>query len=109
MSTHPYQIILTTCPDNETARGIAESLVAAGLAACVNILPAVQSVYRWRGNIETDDESLLLIKSGTGNFAAISQRIVELHPYELPEVIAVPIVDGLKEYLKWLDEPDKTQ
>ena len=76
MNAHRYQIILTTCPDEETARRIAENLVGAGLAACVNILPAVQSVYRWRGNIETDEVWLLLIKSGTGNFAAISQRIV---------------------------------
>ena len=104
----PYRLVLTTCPDTETANRIAEALVKERLAACVNVLPAMQSVYRWRGNIESTSEHLLLIKIRADDYAAVEQRIRTLHSYELPEVIAVPLVGGLAAYLAWIDNPDTT-
>jgi periplasmic divalent cation tolerance protein len=74
------------------------------LTACVNILPAVRSIYRWKGEVEQADETLALMKTTQQGFSALRDRIKELHPYETPEVIAVPIVDGLVEYLAWVGE-----
>lgn len=102
MSTH-YQIILCTCPDFETANNIARQLVGAKLAACINILPSVTSVYEWQGQIETAQEHLLLIKSCQSHYAKIAAEIKNAHPYELPEVIAVSIENGLPDYLKWIN------
>jgi len=102
----PCQIILTTCPDGETAGVIARSLVETGLAACVNILPPMRSIYRWKGTLEESSEQLLVIKATQERFTAIRDRIRSLHPYELPEIIAVPIADGLPEYLAWLHHPE---
>ena len=104
--TAACQIVLTTCPDAETAAHIARTLVEERLAACVNILPPMRSVYRWKGRVEEADELLLVIKAAAGPFAALRDRLRALHPYELPEIIAVPIVDGLPEYLAWLHHPD---
>ena len=104
--THKYQIVLTTCPDEESAQTIARALVEQRLAACVNILPAVQSVYLWKGKIQQDQERLLIIKSTEQQYSKIEQGIRKLHPYELPEIIAVSITNGLNEYLKWLENPE---
>jgi periplasmic divalent cation tolerance protein len=101
-----YQLILSTCPDHETASRIAEMLVNDHLAACVNILPGIQSAYQWKGKVEISNEVLLLIKSHRNRYTAIQTRIRQLHPYELPEIIAVPISQGLPEYLSWLDQPE---
>jgi periplasmic divalent cation tolerance protein len=101
-----FQIVLTTCPDEVCAERIARALVAEGLAACVNILPPMRSIYRWKGKIEDVTEQLLVIKSVTARFPAIRDRLRALHPYELPEIIAVPIADGLPEYLAWLNKPE---
>ena len=92
MNKLAHQIILCTCPDEETAKGVATALVDAGLAACVNIQPSITSVYRWHGKTEIANESLLVIKSRTENYSGIEKKIIDLHPYELPEIIAVPIV-----------------
>lgn len=100
-----FQLILSTCPDSATAERIANTLVEEKLAACVNILPQAQSVYRWRGKVETGSETLVLIKSKAVNFGSIATRIQSLHPYELPEIIAVPITEGSPEYLSWLANP----
>jgi periplasmic divalent cation tolerance protein len=108
MSLPKCQIVLTTCPDNAAAERIAKALVAERLAACVNILPITQSIYLWKGQVESAAEQLLLIKSLTRTFRKIEKRILELHPYELPEVIAVPITSGFKDYLAWVRDPDKT-
>jgi len=97
-------VVLCTAPDRAVAERIAEALVVEGLAACVNILPGISSVYQWQGRVETDSELLLIIKSRQGVYQRLEQRVVELHPYELPEVIAVPITDGLTGYLTWVDE-----
>ena len=98
-----YQIILCTCPDKETAEKIAHLLVNDKLAACVNILPGITSIYLWHEQIELTQEHLLLIKSNKGCYQAIEKTIKKHHPYELPEIIAVPIENGSPEYLHWID------
>ena len=97
-------IALNTCPDAVTASKLANMLVEKGLAACVNILPAVTSVYRWQGKIEQGNEVMLIIKTRKDVFSQLEETIRDNHPYELPEVVAVPIDTGLKEYLNWIDE-----
>lgn len=106
MSQNLFQIVLTTCPEKTSAERIANALVEEGLAACVSILPPMQSIYRWKGKVEQANEQLLVIKSNSARFPAIRERIQALHPYELPEIIAVPIADGLPGYLAWLNNPD---
>jgi periplasmic divalent cation tolerance protein len=98
-----YQIILCTCPDKNTAENIARLLVKDKLAACVNILPGITSIYTWRKQIESAEEHLLLIKANKSIYQAIEAAIIKQHPYELPEIIAVPIENGLPEYLHWID------
>ncbi|MFV5212256.1 divalent-cation tolerance protein CutA [Azonexus caeni] len=97
-------LILTNCPDEAVANAIALAVVEEGLAACVNLLPRVQSIYRWQGVVESASEVPLLIKASAANYPALEQRIAELHPYELPEIIALPITRGLPAYLNWLAE-----
>ena len=96
-------LILSNCPDEATANAIALALVEEKLAACVNILPRVQSVYRWQGAVESASEIPLLIKSTAAQYAAVEAAIRQLHPYEVPEIIALPISCGLPAYLNWLD------
>ena len=93
---------LCTCPDAATAARIAAALVEERLAACVNVLPGVESVYRWQGRVERASEVLLLIKSTRERLPALTARVVELHPYELPELVAVDIAGGLPGYLAWI-------
>ncbi len=95
-------MILTNCPDEATANAIALTLVEEKLAACVNLLPRVQSIYRWQGKIDSASEIPLLIKSTANAYPALEKRLQELHPYELPEIIAWPISQGLPAYLNWL-------
>ncbi|MHB8454407.1 MAG: divalent-cation tolerance protein CutA [Acidiferrobacterales bacterium] len=102
MAETPYQIVLTALPDASSAQQLGEALVHERLAACVSILPAMQSIYTWQGKTETATEHLVLIKSLVSRYAAIQDRIQALHPYELPEILAVPIADGLPAYLAWL-------
>jgi periplasmic divalent cation tolerance protein len=94
-----------TCPDVGSAQSLAEALVREGLAACINRLPAVQSTYRWKGEVVTDSEELLLIKTTTARFPALKERLLALHPYELPELIAVPVAQGHEAYLNWVRDP----
>jgi len=96
-------VVLCTCPDEATGERIASALVGEHLAACVNRMANVVSTYRWRGNIQHDSEQLLIVKSTSDRFAALRDRIVALHPYEVPEVIAIDVVDGLDRYLSWID------
>lgn len=95
-------LCLCTCPDAESAARLAEALVDERLAACVNRLPGVLSSYRWQGELRTDGEELLLIKTTTARFEALQARLLALHPYELPELIALPIEQGLAAYLDWV-------
>lgn len=98
-----HQLVLCTCPDADTAQRIAGHLIDARLAACVNILPGILSVYHWQGKRESAQEQLLLIKTTDAAYKQLEQAIVEQHPYELPEVIAVSIENGLADYLAWID------
>jgi periplasmic divalent cation tolerance protein len=95
-------VTFCTCPDHATAEKIAKDLVEGGLAACVNILPKLTSVYMWKGQIETAEEHLLIIKSSTDAYAGIETAIRSQHPYELPEIIALPIDRGLPDYINWI-------
>lgn len=103
-SDHTYQLIFCTCPDGQSAKKLATLLVEKCHAACVNMIPGLTSVYRWQGKIETDSEYLLLIKSRADHYLAVEQMIRKQHPYELPEIIAVPIDNGSDGYLRWIDE-----
>ena len=95
-------LIITNCPDEETANAIALAAVEAKFAACVNILPRVQSIYRWQGGVESATEIPLLIKSTTTSYPALEALIRERHPYHIPEIIALPIARGLPAYLDWV-------
>ncbi len=99
-----YRIVLCTCPNMGAAEGIANQLVAAGLAACVNIVPGLKSVYLWKGAVATDDELLLLIKTTEARYQDLETAIREAHPYELPEIVCVPILAGLPGYLQWIQD-----
>lgn len=90
------------CPDRATADRIARTLVDERLAACVTALPGATSTYRWQGQVEQADEVLLLIKTTTGRYPALQARLPALHPYELPELVAVEAAAGLPDYLHWL-------
>ena len=96
-------ICYCSCPDADTATGIGEALVRERLAACVNLLPGMRSIYRWQGKVEQADEVLLLIKTRAGQLDALAARLKALHPYELPELIAVRAAGGLPAYLAWVD------
>jgi len=102
MST-PYQIILCTCPDKDSAEQLAHLLVNEQLSACVNILPGISSIYWWQGQSTSAQEYLLLIKARKEQYQVLESRIKKLHPYEVPEIIAVSIENGLPEYLHWID------
>ena len=95
-------LVLTNCPDEETANTIALAIVEARLAACVNILPRVQSIYRWQGRVESATEIPLLIKSTAASYPALENIIRQHHPYDVPEIIALPVVHGLPAYLNWV-------
>jgi periplasmic divalent cation tolerance protein len=96
------RIVLSTAGSEDEARKIAQHLVEQHLAACVNIVPRIESVYRWQGKMESSQEWLLLIKTSAEKFARVHEAIRELHSYDLPECIAVSIEDGSAEYLAWL-------
>jgi periplasmic divalent cation tolerance protein len=97
-------VCFCTCPDTATAQAIADVLVGERLAACVNVLPGLRSVYRWQGAIERADEALLLIKTVQAQLPALQARMAALHPYELPELVAVEVAGGLAAYLDWIAE-----
>ncbi len=95
-------LVLTTFPDIDTAQQIAQEMVKAKLAACVNIIPAGQSIYMWKGEICKETEHIALIKTTDNHYPELELYIKQLHPYELPEIISTPIISGSKEYLDWL-------
>jgi periplasmic divalent cation tolerance protein len=97
------RIVLTTAGSQEEARKIARVLVEQRLAACVNTVPQIESVYRWRGKVETAAEWLLIIKTQAGAFESVRAAIKEVHSYEMPECIMLEIGDGDQEYLDWID------
>jgi periplasmic divalent cation tolerance protein len=95
-------LVMTTLPDAPTAERIAAELVTARLAACVNVLAPVRSVYRWKGAVETADEVPLLIKTTRERYSAVETALRAAHPYELPEIVALPVAAGLAPYLAWV-------
>jgi periplasmic divalent cation tolerance protein len=100
-------LVLTTADSLDLALRIASALVEQKEAACVNIVPGIRSIYRWEGKVCDDAELLLLIKSSADRFEAVRSRIRQLHTYEVPEVISLPIVAGDPSYLRWLNEQVK--
>jgi len=104
MPGHKYLLISITTNSSEEAERIAEALVQERLAACVNIVPAITSIYRWQGEVHRDSEVLLIAKSRPELFDPLAARVKELHSYEVPEIIALPIVAGSRAYLSWIDE-----
>jgi periplasmic divalent cation tolerance protein len=98
------RIVLTTAGSEKEARKIARQLVERRLAACVNILPPVASIYRWQGNVEEAQEWLLVVKTTAAAFGQVREAIAELHSYDLPECICLPIEDGSPSYLEWIAE-----
>ena len=101
-------LVLTNLPDQASAEALAQVLVDERLAACVNILAPCRSVYRWRGEVEHASEVPLLIKTTESRFAALSERVRAHHPYETPELIALPVTRGLPEYLAWVAAETQT-
>ncbi len=96
-------LLLCNCPDREVATKIAITLVERKLAACVNLIPGVTSVYLWQEKLETAEEVTLLIKTTRQRYEEVEATILELHPYELPEIIAVPVELGFSGYLNWVE------
>lgn len=99
-----YLVVYCTCPDTASAERIAAALVGERLAACVNIAASVRSVYCWQGEPQNDQELLLIIKTRYDVYAGLEARIQELHPYDVAEIIALPIIAGAADYLAWIDE-----
>ncbi len=101
--TPPCRLLLSACADFGTAEQIATALVEEGLAACVTLLPGARSVYRWQGRLERAEECVLLIKARAADYPALERRLLELHPYTVPELLALPVLAGNPAYLAWLE------
>jgi len=97
-------LVFSTFPDAETARRVGRELIEQKLAACVNLLPPIESIYRWKRAIESATEVLLLIKSTSWKYQLLEAKILELHPYEVPEIISVRLDSGHVPYLRWIEE-----
>jgi periplasmic divalent cation tolerance protein len=101
------QLLISTAPSREEATGLARELLSRRLAACVNVVGPIQSIYRWKGEVEEAQEFLLLIKTTAERAAAVREAIVELHSYDVPELIQLSIESGLPEYLRWIGDSVK--
>ena len=99
-----YVVVLTTLPSDADAPAFARTLIEERLAACVNLLPPMLSVYRWEGNIEQDTERQLVIKTARERVVALWDRVRDLHPYDVPEFVVLPVIDGNDAYLRWIAE-----
>ena len=97
-------VILTTWPDADSARAAARALVGEKLAACANIVPGVESIYRWEGKVETGAEVLMILKTTIARYQMLETRIRALHTYELPEIVSLRVTDGLPAYLRWVEQ-----
>jgi len=97
-------LVINTCPGSITAKNIATDLIANEVAACIQIIPGVQSYFRWGGKVEIADEYILFIKTSRERYPEVEKSILKLHPYELPEIIAVPLTGGLTDYLTWISD-----
>jgi len=97
-------VVFSTCPDLVTAKRLGAALVEGRLAACVNVVPGIVSIYRWQGAIQEDSECLMVAKTTATRVAALTEWLRTHHPYELPEIVAVPVTAGLAAYLDWISE-----
>ena len=104
MSASPYRIALVTCGSTAEARKIARSVVEKKLAACANLVPSVESIYRWKGKVERAREALLIIKTTANRLPELEKEVKRLHSYDVPEFIVLPIVAGSRKYLAWLKD-----
>jgi periplasmic divalent cation tolerance protein len=102
-SASKFFIGLTTAPDLKTARALAKAALSARLIACANLIPKVESHYRWRGKIESSAEVLLVLKTTNSNLAALETLMLAKHPYDTPEFLVLPLSDGSRKYLNWLE------
>jgi len=96
------RIVLITAPDLAVAAGLGRALVEERLAACANLVPQITSIYRWEGAVQEDSEVLMVVKTSAGRVAALTERVLALHPYEVPEVLVLPIESGAAAYLDWV-------
>jgi periplasmic divalent cation tolerance protein len=109
LAPEDFVVILVTVPDEEVAGRLAHDLVTEKLAACVNVLPSVRSVYAWEGEICNEGELLCLLKTRRALFPAVRDRVRKLHPYQVPEIVALPLVEGSDDYLAWLRDNTRGQ
>ncbi|HVI23688.1 MAG: divalent-cation tolerance protein CutA [Myxococcales bacterium] len=100
-------LVFSTLPSPDKAAEIARTLVEEGLAACGNVLPAVRSIYKWQGKMQDENEVMLLLKTREEQLERLKLRILELHPYEVPEVLAIPVESGYRAYLEWIASETK--
>jgi periplasmic divalent cation tolerance protein len=98
-----YLLVLITAPESDSEK-IAKTLVKESMAACVNIISGIKSIYSWKGKIEKDDEDLLLVKTRAEHLENLTQKVIAIHPYEVPEVIALSLEAGATPYLQWIDQ-----
>ncbi|MBI5633144.1 MAG: divalent-cation tolerance protein CutA [Nitrospirae bacterium] len=99
-----FVVVLITAPNEDDAAKMANDLVASRLAACVNIIRNIRSIYRWQGKIEDEGEVLMLVKTKQESFRDLEKRVKEIHPYTVPEIIALPVIEGSADYLQWLSQ-----
>ncbi len=99
-----YIVVFITAPDEDTAESIAKALVGEGLAACVNIVRDIRSIYKWQGKLEDESEVLMIAKTSRDRFEDLATRVKDMHPYDVPEIVSVPITQGSDPYIKWLSE-----
>ena len=102
MTDKEFLVVLCSCPDHENARRIAHDLVSGSLVACVNVVPGLRSIYRWNGSVQDDAEVMMILKTTRDRLEAARARLVELHPYDVPEFIALAASDGHHPYLEWI-------
>ena len=108
MNNKDIFVILSTCPDAATAERLGRTLVEESLAACVNVLPGLRSIYRWNGAVESGEEVLLILKVPRDRLVPARERLVELHPYDVPEFVALSVADGHHPYLSWVASSTRT-
>lgn len=99
-----YVVVLVTAPSEDVGREIARALLERKIAACVNIAPSIASIYTWEGELCSDEEALLVIKATRAAFDGLAATVRDVHPYDVPEVIALPVIAGSRDYLDWIDE-----